>query len=382
MLPSVRRVSLFLALACLVASAGCTGLLGTGDEDPAADLAERVEAADAPTAMAAIQETTSASPDGTTTSTERVWLREDGKSRTEAVDGSYVIVDDGETVRHLDTETNATTSLDVQSTEESRIERLHAEGQRHLEELEATSVEETTVDGRSARRVTFDPPTDDLERSIDLLVGDTTYRIPLADSPDPPEYSDIERIEVIYDDETSFPLAYRLDAGEESFAITYEDATFDYDIDDERFEFEPLDEAPIEEIILPSIEAFDDVTDADASVPFPVAEPAAETLPDGADLRGITREEYPDENRTQVVLSYRTGDDAGVRVTTSDAPRGYVTDGDAVVVGDATGRLERTDQGTKLEWACDGLHYSIFADQAFPTETALAVGESIDCGSA
>lgn len=381
MSPSVRRVSIFLALACLVVSAGCTGLLGTGDEDPAADLAERVEAADAPTAMAAIQETTVVSSDGTTTSTDRVWLHEDGKSRTEAVDGSYVIVDDGETARHLDTGTNVVTSLDVQSTEESQIERLHAEGKRHLENLDAVSVEETTVDGRAGHRVTFDPPADDPGRSIDLLVGDTTYRISLEDGPDPPEHSDVERIEVVYDDETSFPLAYRLDAGEESFEITYEDVTFDGAIDDDRFEFEPPEEASVEALVLPAFESFDTVADADANVSFPVAEPAAETLPDGVDLREITRAEYPDENRTQVELSYRTGDDAGVLVATGDAPRGYVTDGEAVAVGDASGRLEHTDRGTKLEWACDGLHYSIFADETFPAETALAVGESIGCGS-
>nr|WP_241431524.1 hypothetical protein [Natrialba hulunbeirensis] len=66
-------------------------------------------------------------------------------------------------------------------------------------------------------------------------------------------------------------------------------------------------------------------------------------------------------------------------VTTSDGPREFATNGHEVPVGDATGSLEQTPQGTELQWSCDEQYYSIYADHEFGDDTAFEIGQQLGC---
>ncbi|WP_319633690.1 hypothetical protein [Natronorubrum aibiense] len=120
------------------------------------------------------------------------------------------------------------------------------------------------------------------------------------------------------------------------------------------------------------------VADAEAAASFAVGEPSADALPDAVSFDGASSYEFHDEDRRQVSLFYRNEAGESVSVTTSDGPRAFATDGDLVTVGDATGTLETTEQGTELQWTCDELYYSVFvSDTVGDAEGAVAVGESL-----
>ena len=366
-----RRLLAALVLAVLLA--GCTGLVAPETDERAAEIRDGLEDATPPAGLEATRTTSVEVGDETSTIEERVWLRTDGASRTEGDD--YVIVGDGERTWHHDRETDWATVLETGG-EVSSLEGIYAEQQRYVEEFEVTDVEETTHDGREAHRVTFDPPRGEtLERSIDVLVGETTYRIPLEADPDPPEETYAEHVEIVFDAETYFPLEYRLSTEDAEFVVAYEDVTFTQPADD-RFEFEPPEEP--EEIVFPIIDDYDTLEAADRTVPFDVAEPSSEALPEDVSLDDVSSYEFPNENRTQVSVFYRSGERT-VSLTTADRTRGYAADGDPITIAGAPGSIEHTGQGVELEWACGGRHYSVFAHETFGEETALEVAESIDC---
>ena len=368
---TTRRLLAALVLAVLLA--GCTGLVAPETDERAAEIRDGLENATPPAGLEATRTTSVEVDDGTSTIEERVWLRDDGASRTEGDD--YLIVGDGERTWHHDRETDWATVLETAG-EVSRLEGIYAEQQRYLEEFEVADVEETTYDGREAHRVTFDPPRGEtLERSIDVLVGETTYRIPLEVDPDPPEETHAKAVEIVFDAETYFPLEYRLVAEEAEFVVAHEDVSFTQPAAD-RFEFDPPETT--DEFVQPIIHEYDTVADADRAVPFDVAAPSSGALPDGVELDGVSTSEFPDENRTQVSISYRS-EEGSVLFGTADRTRGYAADGDPITIDGAPGSIEHTDQGVELEWACDGRHYSVFAHETFGEETALEVAHSVGC---
>lgn len=372
MVPSSHR-RLLAALVLALVFAGCAGLVAPETDERAAEVRADLENATPPGGLEATRTTYVEIGDETSTIEEHVWLRGDGSSRTDGDD--YLTVGDGERVWHHDRETDWATVLDTAG-EESRLEGIYAEQERYFEEFEVTDVEKTTSDGREAYRVAFDPPRNEtLERSIDVLVGETTYRIPLEADPDLPEETHAETVEIVFDAETSFPLEYRLVAEEAEFTVAYEDVSFTKPADD-RFEFDPPETT--DELVFPVVDEYDSVTEADQAVPFDVAEPSTETLPERVELDDVSSYEFPDENRTQVSLFYRS-EEGTVSITTADRTRGYAADGDSITIDDAPGSIEHTDQGVELEWVCGGHHYSVFAHDTFGEETALEVAESVGC---
>ncbi|GAB3039357.1 LolA family protein [Natronobiforma cellulositropha] len=386
-----RQIRATVAIVALVVVlAGCSGFTGGEETDRTEALAERLADAEPPASVEAVR-AASVETDGDRKSiTTHVWLRGDGATRVEGVDEPYVVVTDGERAWNHDLETDSVSVLELAASDESRLERLYAEQQRYVENLEIETVEETTVDGREALRVAFEsPPTETVERSIDLLVGDTVYQLPLETAT--VEDGEANALAVTLDEETLFPLEFRLETAEATFTVTYEDVTIGEPIDDERFEPPQVNETGTDdgtddsepsddpfEIVLPTITEYETVEEAAGAVPFAVAEPPAAALPETVSLETISGYEFHDENRTQVSLFYR-GAGETVSVTTGDAPRGYASGGDPVEVDGAVGSLERTGQGTELEWACGDRHYSIFASDGLDDGLALAVGESIGC---
>ncbi|MBZ6493835.1 LolA family protein [Natrinema longum] len=378
-----RSVLSVLALAVVLLTAGCVSVPSAGP-DPAT-LEDEVAAAAPPDEVTATVVSTRTVDGETIRTTEAVWLRADGRSRieTESSGVGTVIVDDETQRWHYDVTHDWVTRLETDPTALSILEGLYVQQQRYLEAYEMTAVEEEAVDGRDTYHVTFDPPANEtIERSISVSIEDTEYVIPLATSDVEHAERGADRVEVWYDQETLFPVKQTIEGDGVVLERTYRNLSIDGGIDDERFDFDPAavggTETDVESIALPSIDDYETLTAADEAVPFTVAEPPAGALPAGVELDSITGYEFPDENRTQVSLQYRTADDETVSVTTSDGPRRFAVGGEAVPVGTARGTIAETEEGTELQWSCGGSYYSVFVEDSFDDGTAVTVGESLD----
>lgn len=377
-----------IAVLFVVLVAGCVAVPSTGVSDTA--LETQVDEATPPAEIAATVEINHTIDGETTTVHETAQFRVDGASRIETADG-MLIVSNGTTRWQYDRDADAAQRLEVDPNASSFLEGVYAQQERYVERYEIESIEETTIDGRDAYQVAFDPPANEsIGRSITVLVGDTEYAIPLQrnDGDFDGEERSTETVEVWFDQEHLFPVKHRVAGDGVSLETTYRNLTVNPGFDDDRFEFEPpTDEngsEGVEEIALPSIVTHETVADADDTVPFSVAQPPAETIPDALSLDEITSYEFPDEERQQVSVSYR-GDGDTITVTTSDGPRLFARGGEDVPIGDTTGTIADTDEGTELAWSCDGadgdLYYSIFVSDglADDRQLALEIGRALEC---
>ncbi|ELY92456.1 LolA family protein [Natrialba taiwanensis] len=440
----------------LLLTAGCTSPFTDDLSDD--DIETELDEATPPDEFSATVEVREVIDGETSTETETVWLRADGASRVEtepetesetgsaANDTSVLVVTDGETRWHYDRETETVTQLERDSNTSSWLDGLYAQQDRYIEAYDIADVTEASVDGRDSYRVTFEPPANEtVEQSLDILVGQTEYAVPLSTS-EQPEERGVDRVEVWFDQETMFPLKHLVEGEEGDLVLetTYRNVSVDPEppLDDDLFEFSPPADAAIEDgetgsesgpgaetatntnssdnatpsestgdgtgdgtgesdttgsgdgdgdsgdgdsgsggtIALPSIDHYDSITAADETVSFPVAEPPSDALPAAVERERISRYEFPDEDRRQVTLLYAADDTGGtISVTTSDGPRTFAMDGSKLPIGDVTGSIAHTDEGTELQWAC-GEHYrSVFVSHEFENGTAIELARAIGC---
>ncbi|RQH03098.1 LolA family protein [Natrarchaeobius oligotrophus] len=415
---AARRFTLpLLVVAIALLVAGCVAL--PGDDVSSDDLEDRFETDAPPSEIAATLEVREEINGESIQREEAVWLRDDGASRIETSDGA-VVVTDGETRWQYDPETDAVRTIELASDRPSFLEGLYAQQRQYLadDRYAVTELEETALDGRDVYRLAFDPPANEtVDRSLDVLVGDTEYVVPLETTDREVDDRGVDRVEVWLDRETLFPIRHAVVGDDLELETTYRNLSVEPDLDDELFEIDSAvdehagnessggdagdggvgedaqqegegdetgtddesggeDDHETEAIVLPTIERHETVDSAAELVPFAVAEPDPDSLPDGVEPDGISSYEFPDENRSQVSLFYRS-DEGTVSVTTSDGSREFATDGEPVDVGDATGTIAETDEGTELEWSCDGLYYSIFVGDSFADETAIEIAEGL-----
>ena len=387
--PALEHVPLRVAavLFLTVVLAGCVAVPDAGPSQ--AHLEDRLEETTPPDELSATVERNETIDGETTQHTETVWLRADGTSRIETTaNGSeHVIVSDG-TDRYIhDLERDAIRSYE-RDPNASFLEGLSAQPERYLDAYDVTVIEEVQFDGQDAYRVEFEPPANEtIERSVGVQVAQTEYVFPLETTEAGPYERSADRVELWLEQETLFPIKHTIAGDDIELTTTYRNLSIDGGLEDELFEPPTVaddgsdaeaDGGGETEFVFPTIEQYDTVADAEAEVPFAVAEPPADTLPDAVSFDGASSYEFHDEDRRQISLFYRTGDGESVTVTTSDGPRAFATDGDSVTVGETPGTLEATEQGTELQWSCDGLYYSVFVSDALgDADVALAVGESL-----
>lgn len=383
-----RAIPAAIVVLFVVLLAGCVAVPSSGISDTS--LETQITEATPPAELAATVEINHTIDGKTTTVNETVQFRADGASRIETADG-MLIVSNGTTRWQYDRDADTVQRLEVDPNGSSFLEGVYAQQQRYVDRYDIKSIEETTIDGRDAYRVTFDPPANEsIGRSITVLVGDTEYVIPLErnDGDVDGKERSTETVDVWFEQEHLFPIKHRVAGDDVSLETTYRNLTVNPGFDDDRFEFEPpTDEngsQSVDEIALPSIVTHETVDAADDSVPFSVAQPPAETIPDALALDEITSYEFPDEERQQVTLSYRA-DGETITVTTSDGPRLFARGGENASLGNATGTIADTDEGTELAWSCDGasgdLYYSIFVSNGLSDSRQLAIeiGRALEC---
>ncbi|OIB58629.1 LolA family protein [Natrialba sp. SSL1] len=406
-----RHYLVVVLVPLLVLLAGCTGPLAS--DLSASDLEAEFEETAPPAEVSATVEIREEIDGDVRERTEEVWLRDDGAVRIDPVsdstdDPGALTVSDGETRWYYDNATGSTTAIEVDPDASSWLEGLYDQQERYLAAYDLTDATETTVEDRDSYHLTFEPPANEtVDQSVSILVGETAYELPVSTTEEPSELG-VDRVEVWLDQETLFPIKHQIAGDDLLLETTYTDLTVDDEFDDDLFEFTPPaengdvvgtegedeggdgeggetepsptdDENETDYLPLPTIEDHDSVADAEEAVPFAVAEPRPSTLPDDVIFDGATSYEFPDEDRTQVTVFYRSESAGSLMITTSDGPREFATNGHEVSVGEATGSLEQTSQSTELQWSCDEQYYSIYADNELGDDTALEIAQQLGC---
>ena len=386
-----------------VAVAGCVSIPGTTDTDePApsddppssADLiADALETTTSVETVAARRTMRIETPDSSIERVGEIATRTPTHRRLEVVESTDGTVPAGSvSVR------TPTVSWEYDPDEELAVERHHPNrflvDERRLDlevlleddsELAYDGVE--SVDGRDAHVVGVEPAIDEdeLERSLDLLVGETVYRIPLELPADEDDLEDptVER-RLWIDDESRYPVKERaaVSDGDElrnELSVTYEDLSLEEGLPEETFEYEPPEGVPVETTGTEPEGIYDSRADADAVAPYDLPDPA---VPDPYDLDRIVVLEKRAELGTSTTFWYRDPDepDRELFVAVRDEKRfspdvlektDLEFDGNTVYHRD--GRIQ------SLFWNCGTLNYELSSPEtAAPLE---AVAPSVGCPS-
>ncbi|WP_222919572.1 hypothetical protein [Natrinema sp. SYSU A 869] len=377
----MTRLSPALGLAVLVVlAAGCVTLPGgeSGPTPTAAELEAQVDDADPPSAATA----TVVSERGDTVAyTEEMWLRDDGATNTETTDGRFRNVNDGEWAWFYDVGADRVTVIDANRTPDSHFAYLYDTQRTYFDELDVAAIEEATIDGRDTYHVTFEPPRDEtVDTDITVLVGDTEFVIPLETSEADESAEPVaDRIDVWIDQETLFPIKQELEGEGIDRTWTYTDLSFGDDIDDERFTFEPPEDAVVAQNVHPYGRSVDSIAAAESETNLTVTEPTH--LPAGLERDSIEVSPSLAGDTMTATLRYVADDRRTLLVSTTTTTRLPDGAGESVTVGGRSVTKVESQFGTQLAWTCGEQVVSIFASAEFDLETAFAVAESIECGA-
>jgi negative regulator of sigma E activity len=164
---------------------------------------------------------------------------------------------------------------------------------------------------------------------------------------------------------------FTVDGQRYSTVTRYRNVSFDPDLSDVSFRFDPPADANVTVERGPSIARYDSRTalerNASLSVPDPEF-PENFRFQRGARTTGANR---------FVTLQYTNGT-SSFSITVSNSTSVAATEGREVAVGSATGRLQTLAGSTLVSWRCDGQAYSV-TGSTVGNETVLDVARSIGC---
>lgn len=150
---------------------------------------------------------------------------------------------------------------------------------------------------------------------------------------------------------------------------TYSNLTFNESIPDERFSFDPPENATVVEVD-PTTTTYDSVAAAEGAVNFSVRSP--ESLPEGYELENVTV--TSSGTTASVSLLYGNGT-ATLVFGQSPADGATVSGGQNVSVAGNPGRYQEFSGQGILQWQSDGFTYSLTGP--LPRETLVGIAESV-----
>jgi len=395
-----------LAALCCVAVLLSVGCLSLADDSIPEDVQQRLEGAEPPETVTGVQNLSyefedgavgdEAFEDGEVVVTQRVWYSADGRSRVVlngsqfGDSGSTITVNDGEKQWTYTPEENTVRVTNATDLNSNVLAQYYNVTSEMFAQLEVTSANETTVDGRDAYYIVFEPSEEDDTEDVSVLDAITNPLSPLdTGSGDDGDDSSLgissgpepDRAELWLDQEYLFPLRSVIETPNGTVRLSFRDVEFEADVPAERFEFEPPENATVEAIDLPDVQRYDDVEAADEDAPFAVTEPAF--VPEGYDLDRVSVTEFAEENRTAASLFYQSDERSFLTVDITDGEPQFGGDGEAVDVDGKNGTYSTSETvgSQRLFWECNGLQYTVIVitDDTIDREDVLRIAESIDC---
>lgn len=227
------------------------------------------------------------------------------------------------------------------------------------------------VADRPAHVVVFtDPGETEPTASIELLVGEHTYRLAGTAFEEPLVF---EEHRLWLDRETEYPLKERTemvspDGETVTFTTEYHRIRFDGTPSSDIFEFEPPADAEVRSS--PSFNEFDSIEVAQEAVSLAIPDPE---IPAGFELRTVAVREV--DHGTLVFLVFDDGTD---RLTVATMPpQTHEVEGVSVDVDGTPGTVVDTVSGGSIHWSCGGRSYRVVG--TLSTDEQLDVAESINC---
>lgn len=241
--------------------------------------------------------------------------------------------------------------------------------------LEYTGSED--IDGRSAHVVEASPKDDEVRVSINLTVGDEDYVLPLRELSDE-EMADAELTRKIWIDDTHrYPIRERnvvtLD-GEvyHDMDIRFEDLEINEGVDDDRFRFDPPDDADVIERGVEPAAVVDSHERAEPFVPYPIPAPS---VPDDYELDRVAITE-PDGTVTTLWYADREFPERELYVEVRESQRFREEVLEEIEFDGRTG-YRREGRIDSVFWTCGGLSYEVSSPQF--EAPILDIAASIDC---
>ncbi|WP_226481632.1 LolA family protein [Natrinema amylolyticum] len=235
-----------------------------------------------------------------------------------------------------------------------------------------------TVDGREAHVIETRPPVDDAGPKVELVVGDTTYVMPVD------VIQDLEELEVTrtvwIDDEYRYPIKERTvhtESGEvrHELTVTYRDLSIDRGLSRDAFTYELPPDATVVTDGRPPEGVFDSRTAAEAALPYELPDP---DVPDAYELDRVTVvEREKSVGGTTATLWYDDPDVVAreLYVAVREFQR---FDPDALEEIEIDGWTAYRSDGKKRSvfWTCDDLSYeaSALLQDAPLEEIAASIG--------
>ncbi|ELY70556.1 LolA family protein [Natrinema versiforme] len=267
-----RRI---LAAGAAIGLAGCVSSPADDSPSSADFVRDAIETRRHMTSLEARRTVTVQTPDDTAERTERVAREPPAKQRIEVLESTdpdvpadSVIVTNREVTWEYNPQTDV---VDVQ------FHGSKVDADRTLQVLESLLAEyrlsyggTATVDGREAHVVETRPPLDETGRRIDLVVGDTTYAVPLSSG----DLEDLDVSRTLWiDDEYRYPVKERnaVRDGEETrydLTVTYEDLAIDADLEPKTFTYQPPADADVVTDGSEPAGIFDSIENAEDAVPY------------------------------------------------------------------------------------------------------------------
>ncbi|MDS0474476.1 DUF2092 domain-containing protein [Natrinema sp. 1APR25-10V2] len=230
-----------------------------------------------------------------------------------------------------------------------------------LEEYRLSYEGTATVDGRKAHVVETKPPVEDVGPAIDLVVGDTTFVVPLRATADS-DAMDVTRT-VWIDDEYRYPIKEQntLTVDGETrhdLTVTYEDLVIDEGLPAGTFTYDPPADATVETDGRKPAGVFDSLPAAEEILPYELPEPE---VPDSYVLDRITVVERAENvGGTTATLWYNDPNVIAreLYVTVREYQR---FDPDVLEEIEIDGRTGYRSSGKRAQlfWTCDDVSYEV-----------------------
>lgn len=374
---AAQRVPAIAAVALLLVTAGCMGALGVDDRADRHDVNATDEnqpsAADEPPkanellnkslesqsnvgTVHGVQTVTVERGNETVTTTQEVWQRGSTAHRTEILESSRnqtfeVTVANGTTTWMYNEDTNEAVRMDLHLNA-SEQEAIRNASTSIYGDMNATLEGTTTV----ADRKTY---------VLDLSAGG--------------ENATFESATFWVDAETHYPLKMQSTtsiAGEMTTTMEFENVSFNETFSDDRFTFEPPEDATVRNASNFTTKQFDTIDEAETVAPFDLPEPA---VPGDYDRQNITVSESMSGWSGSLRYTNETGGYLTVIVSNTEQESMVDSGGESVEIGDTNTTATLHDDGplgiTRLSWTDDGLKYTVTGDST--AETLISVAESI-----
>ncbi|MDF9745086.1 LolA family protein [Natrinema salsiterrestre] len=374
-----------LAAGAAVALAGCVGYTDRNDEPPSSeDLVEdAIETRRHMSSLEARRVMTVETPDETVERVERVARRPPAKQRIEVLESTDPDVPAGSV-----TVTNRATTWEYNPSAETVDKQYHPNKvdtdstrlvlETLLEDSRLSHDGTERIDGREAHVIETRPPVDDIGPTIDLVVGDTTYVVPLRATGDLEEL-DVSRT-VWIDDAYGYPVKERnaiSDDGEtrHELTVTYENLSINEPLESGTFTYEPPSDATVVTDGPEPEGVFDSLPAAEDAVPYPLPQP---DVPEPYVLDRVTVVEKAERFGTTATLWYNDPNVIAKElfVAVREVQR-FRPDALEEIEFDGHTAYRRDGRIQSVFWACDDLNYEV--SSLIDGEPLLEIASSIGC---